>query len=229
MNYFLIMVQTVEKVNDHFTFSNITTIIASLIALLSAIYSVSLKNKIESYNRQDEQTKWVNRLLDVAVKTNNDFGQHEILQIISCLRPTPTGNSYKIEDNQAEWNHFSDTSLKYCHSLLDHTEFTIQEMNNCRLIANTLLKTHWEYMSFKNHKSFYKLLKSIFSYFLPCINDNFLSSSKISKLKFIYADVVVNLDEDLINKNKESSKKTKNISKNKQYNGLYQKIRNGGK
>lgn len=165
----------------------IIPIASAVISLFSAVYAVSLGKRMDLAEKQDEQTKWVDRLLNVAVTTNDKFGQHEILQILSCLRPIENkGNS--------NWDEFSDKSIKYCTSLQSKNKLTEKEKNTCRLIANTLLKKHWEKMSYKNNRSIWKFFKACLVYFLPFLKDKTCFSYEMDKLDEIYKKVVKSID-----------------------------------
>ncbi|MEG0783742.1 hypothetical protein [Carnobacterium sp.] len=150
-------------------------ILSAIISMVSAIYVLSMGKKLERKVKQDEQTKWVDRMIQVATQSSKEFSEHELLQILSCLRPLK--RKYNNEDLElTSWENFSNDSIEYCEVLLNkRTEvevklkLTITEIDICRLIANTLLKNHWEYLSYENHSSLCKTGALLLSYFFPKI------------------------------------------------------------
>lgn len=170
---------------DEINFTNFIPILSAIISMISAIYVVSMGKKLERKVKQDEQTEWVERMIQVATQSSKEFSEHELVQILSCLRPLKRiyykkneEDTIKEEDTNRlnSWEKFSNNSIEYCEVLLDKrrevqtkVNLTITEINICRLIANTLLKNHWEYLSYENDSNLYKTLAVLLSYFYPPI------------------------------------------------------------
>ena len=101
---------------------------------------------------KDEQTKWVDRLLDVATTINDELGEKQLLIVQSCLRPIEkevNRNSKKVDTEKR--TEFMNKSIKFCNNKYndegDFETLSNREKVLLRLISNVLLKEHWEYLS----------------------------------------------------------------------------------
>lgn len=131
----------------------ITAIITALATSYSAIKSKKLsddKNKHEQFIYQDEQTKWVSRLLKVVTTTNDEINEKHVLEVLSCLRPVAK------EKPQTSRDEFMGKAITYCNEMYDKNGdfivLTNKQKVNLRLIGNILLKEHWDYLEKRNNK-----------------------------------------------------------------------------
>lgn len=174
---------------DEIKFINFVPILSAIISMISAIYVLSMGKKLERKVKQDEQTEWVERMIQVATQSSKEFSEHELVQILSCLRPL------EKNENKKSWDKFSNSSIKYCEVLIDkrievqdELILTMTEIKLCRLIANTLLKNHWEYLSYENDSNLYKRLAVLLSYIFPGIKPE-RCSYRITNLDNIFDKV----------------------------------------
>lgn len=175
---------------DEIKFINFVPILSAIISMISAIYVLSMGKKLERKVKQDEQTEWVERMIQVATQSSKEFSEHELVQILSCLRPLE-----KNENKLKSWDKFSNSSIKYCEVLIDkrievqdELILTMTEIKLCRLIANTLLKNHWEYLSYENDSNLYKRLAVLLSYIFSGIKPE-RCSYRITNLDNIFDEV----------------------------------------
>lgn len=124
-----------------------------LIAIISAITATAIamaanyiNNRNGNKNRQDEQTKWVDRLVKIVNTPDREFKQSDLLEILSCLRPFSKVRSHKSDS----FDYFTEYALQYCSKRKNNTYYSIDECNNFRMIANVLLKNHWEHLSYES-------------------------------------------------------------------------------
>ncbi|GEP19168.1 hypothetical protein [Pediococcus argentinicus] len=141
----------------------LSAIISALIALVVAYISSSNINR----NKQDDQTNWVKALIYVAESSNKAMSQRKVLIVKRCLRPDKKSEKTA---NENYFDKFSNQAFDYCKEHQDDAEFSPEVCDRIRLIANQLLKYHWEDISFKNKNFFEKL------FYFPAISERCLNS-----------------------------------------------------
>lgn len=133
--------------------------ISGLVAALLAFYGVHSFNQYKKRNNQDDQTEWVPRLIKVATETTaQSLSEKDFYQILNTLRPFVNN----CDENYVTFESFTNHSIRYCKECLEqqtHDNKSIQA-KKLRLIANVLLKYHWEIHEL-NNSSFFMISRSV--------------------------------------------------------------------
>lgn len=136
-------------------------------------YLVDIKKvKFDEFKQHDTQTQWVERLIKVANTPDNDITQEHFLIVQSTLRPFRKKNIQRsimerLRDFKGRklkhdnlWNEFSNESIIFVEYNIKR-DIVIQKKihknvcNDLRMIANVLLKIHWENGNIKKHPNKY--------------------------------------------------------------------------
>lgn len=135
----------------------ITLDIGSIVTAILAFCGVYLINIYTKTHNQDSQTEWVSRLVKVATKTTGKtLNETTIYQILSTLRPFPFPN---CDEDDRGFKNVTNLSIDYCQKWLVGKTGDVRtgEAKKIRLIANILLKYHWEAQDFQSLTVWYKL------------------------------------------------------------------------
>lgn len=135
--------------------------LVSIVVALLGFYAVHSFNQYSKRKNQDEQTEWVSRLIKVATETTEDtLTEETVFQVLSALRPFPHKEAdpspHKDYKDKNGFDEFTDISIKYCNKVLElNTDESLKDQaKKIRLIANILLKYHWEWQDFTTSSTF---------------------------------------------------------------------------
>ncbi len=138
--------------------------LVSIVVALLGFYAVHSFNQYSKRKNQDEQTEWVSRLIKVATETTEDtLTEETVCQVLSALRPFPHKEADLNEEDtfidykdKNGFDEFTDISIKYCNKVLElNTDESLKKQaKKIRLIANILLKYHWEWQDFTTSSTF---------------------------------------------------------------------------